>query len=233
MKGLCRYFSITVFTMLFAGAAFAQVDSVKLRLIELGIDSNIIEHSFHTDDGIHYFKMTVDAVSPDRKDLQTIEYDPRRDDKQRWQFITYNGDTVSEKWAKDYAKEVNKNAGKTVNISSAKIKSEDKSFIVISFQCGSKDNLPDRYKNLSRCAGLAFINKNTKQIEREEFTDSSSFQLEFMDVRNYTMYRNFAYNEDLHFNQLISDDLIINAFIKDKKSKVTITYIYSDYKAVQ
>jgi|GEM_PF-4178642 hypothetical protein len=233
MKGLARYFLISTFTVLFTSSAFAQVDSVKQRLIALGIDSNIIEHSFHTDDGIHYFKMTVDAVSPERKDLQTIEYDPRRDAKQRWQSLTYNGDTVSEKWARDYAKEVNKNTGKTVNVFSTKIKSEDNSLIVVSFQCGNKDNLPDRYKNLARCAGLAFINKNTKQIEREEFTDSSAFQLEFMDVRNYTMYRNFSYNEELHFNQLISDDLIINAFIRNKKSKVTITYIYSEYKAVQ
>lgn len=223
---------MTAFAMLLTCCAFAQADSVTLRLKALGIDSNIIEHSFHTDDGIHYFKMTMHAVSAERKDLTTIEYDPTRDVTQAWQMLTLNGDSVSDKWQHDYAKEVNKYTGKTVGIYSTGIKSEDSASIVVSFKC-YRDNLPDRYKNLSRCDGLAYINKQTKQIDKEVFTDSSAFELEFMYVTTYTMTRNFSFDEEAQFDQLISDDLFMNVFIRDVKSKATVTYIYSDYKKVK
>ncbi|HMG82186.1 MAG TPA: hypothetical protein VK559_04055 [Ferruginibacter sp.] len=232
MKGFGRIFFLAAFAMLLTYGAFAQVDSVTQRLKALGIDSNIIEHSFHTDDTAHYFKMTMHAVSTERKDLETIDYDPQRDEKERWQLLTLNGDSVSDKWAHDYSKAVNKNIGKTVGIYATRIKFEDSSSIVISFKC-NKDNLPDRYSNLYRCNGLAYINKATKQIDKEEFTDSSSFQIEFMSVVTYSMYRNFSYNADEQFNQLISDDLYMDVFIKDKKSKASVTYIYSDYKKVK
>ena len=232
MKGFSRTFLMTAFALLLAYCAFAQVDSVTLRLKSLGIDSNIIEHSFHTDDGTHYFKMTMNAVSPSANNYTTIEYDPQRDEEKRWQMITFNNDTVSERWAHDYAKEVNKKRGATVGIHSTSIKSEDTATIVISFRCDKK-NLPDRYTDLSRCAGFAYINKKTKQIDKEEFTDSSTFRLENMDVKTYTMDRNFSYNEDEQFNQLISDDIYMDIYIKDKKGKATVTYIYSDYKKVK
>jgi len=233
MKGFGRIFLMASFSLLLTSCAFAQVDSVTLKLKSLGIDSNIIEHSFNTDDGVHYFKMTMHAVSAVRKDLTTIEYDPTRDEDDRWRMLTFNSDTVSEKWAHDYAKEVNKKSGRKANVSSTKIKSEDSTTIVISFNCNNKESLPDRYENLSRCNGVAYINKITKQIDKEEFTDSSSFQLEFMTVMTYTMDRNFSYNADEQYNQLISDDLYMDVYIKDKKSKATVTYIYSDYKKVK
>jgi hypothetical protein len=231
MKGFGRIFLMTAFAVLLTCCAFAQVDSVTLRLKSLGIDSNIIEHSFHTDDGIHYFKMTINAVSPLANNFTTIEYDPQRDESDRWRMITFNNDTVTEDWAHDYAKEVNKKRDATVGINSTKIIAEDKETIIVSFRC-TRDNLPDRYKDLSRCAGLAYINKKTKQIDREEFTDSSLFRLENMDVATYTMGRNFSFNEEEKFNQLISDDVFMNIYLKDKKGKVTVTYIYSDYKKV-
>jgi hypothetical protein len=233
MKGFGRIFLMASFALLLSCSAFAQVDSVTLKLQSLGIDPHVIEYSFHTDDGVHYFKMTMHAVSAARKDLTTIEYDPMREDGQQWQMLTFNSDTVSEKWAHDYAKEVNKKVGRKVDISSMKIKSEDSATIVVSFNCNNRESLPDRYENLSRCNGVAYINKTTKQIDKEEFTDSSSFQLEFMTVMTYTMDRNFSYNTDEQYNQLISDDLYMDVYIKDKKSKATITYIYSDYKKVR
>jgi hypothetical protein len=232
MKGFGRNFLMTAFALLLACCASAQVDSVTLKLKSLGIDSNIIEHSFHTDDGIHSFKVTINAVSPSANNYTTIEYDPQRDESERWQMVTFNNDTVSERWAHDYAKEVNKKRGATVRIYSTKIQSEDTATIVVSFGCDKK-NLPDRYKDLSRCMGVAYINKKTKQIDKEEFTDSSTFRLENMDVKTYTMDRNFSYNEDEQFNQLISDDIYMDIYIKDKKGKATVTYIYSDYKKVK
>jgi hypothetical protein len=232
MRGFGRNFLMTAFAVLFACCAFAQADSVAQKLKSLGIDSNIIEHSFHTDDGIHYFKVTINAVSPLTNNYTTIEYDPQRDEEKRWEMITFNNDTVTEDWAHDYAKEVNRKRGATIGIYSTKIQSEDTATIVVSFGCDKK-NLPDRYKDLSRCTGLAYINKKTKQIDKEEFTDSSAFRLENMDVRTYTMERNFSYDEDEQFNQLISDDVFMDVYVKDKKAKVTVTYIYSDYKKVK
>ena len=105
---------MTAFALLLACCASAQVDSVTLKLKSLGIDSNIIEHSFHTDDGIHSFKVTINAVSPSANNYTTIEYDPQRDESERWQMVTFNNDTVSERWAHDYAKEVNKKRGATI-----------------------------------------------------------------------------------------------------------------------
>src|SRR6202012_5558871 len=186
MKGFGRIFLMTTFALLLSCCIFAQVDSVTQRLKALGIDSNIIERSFHTDDGIHYFKVTVNAVSPPANNFTTIEYDPQRDEKERWKMLTFNNDSVSESWAHDYAKEVNKKRGATIGINSTSVKSEDNGMIVIAFRC-DKNNLPDRYKDLSRCQGLAYINKKTKQVDRENFTDSSGFRLENMDVGTYTM----------------------------------------------
>ena len=232
MKGFGRIFFMTAFTVLLTCCAYAQVDSVTQRLKQLGIDSTIIAHSFHTDDRIHYFKVTMNAVSPTTNNYTVIEYDPQRDEAARWQMLTFNSNPVSEGWAHDYAKEVNKKRDSTVGIYATSIKSEDTASIVISFKC-NKTNLPDRYKDLSRCTGLAYINKKTKQIDKEEFTDSSSFRLENMDVSTYTMDRNFSFNEDEQYNQLISDDILMDVFIKDKKGKVAVTYIYSDYKRVK
>ncbi len=215
--------------------AYGQKEAVMARLEELGIKANFLNTSLQDHDAVYYFNFKTITNNGTNNIVDAGYFDPRKPIGDRWVLETVNGESPTKKEFKKFDKlhnteqpEIN---GKVAD-DSWKIDSETDDMLAISFQY-DRATLPKKYAFLADCTGRAFINKNTHQLERAEFTNDKPLKVKIFNVQDLKMTIEYQHIPEDDVFVIKNEDLDMKVKLLGQLVEVEEVNEYDNYKKVK
>jgi hypothetical protein len=184
-----------IFLTIFSLQTLAQDNNIKDILKEHEFEIQYLTTSLKDGNAEYFFDVKISTTNGDKHNIEIAKFDPTKAVGERWILISVNNNTPSTddfiKFNKTHNTQKSGVNGK-IDASSWTIVTNDSNYLVLSYRF-DKSTLPEKYKFLGDCKGLAYFNKKTKRLEKSEFVNESPLKVKIFKVDELDMVMYYEY----------------------------------------
>ena len=219
--------------------AYGQKDEIDEKLKKYGIPGDHIVNSLKDANAEYYFKFKSTTWIPSKQGMEQIveegEFDPGLPAGQRWRLLRVNGREPEPKELKKFNKAqntLNNNVSTEIDEGNYRIEEDNDRLMVIGLRY-KEETLPQRYKFLSDCSGMAYIDKEKKRLTRIEYRNDFAVKVWNYKASGLSLVQYYTYNETGN-NYLISrEEMDLEANYIGQGVSILFDIEYTDYRKVR
>ena len=169
--------------LLIINVAYGQQEDINAKLKAYGIPEDYIISSLKDGEALYYFTFRSVTWLPSKQGMEEIveegEFNPELPIGERWKLLKINGKMPNKHEEKKFSKTqntVNGNLNAEIDDHEYKIVEDSENILKIRLKY-KKETLPKRYEFLSKCSGLAYIDKDSKRLTQVEYRNESPVKI--------------------------------------------------------
>jgi hypothetical protein len=218
---------------------YGQVEEIDKKLQEYGIPKDYIVNALKEGEAEYYFKFKSVTWLPTGLGMEEIveegEFNPELPIGQKWKLLKINGNVPNDKEIKKFNKLQNtekNNVNAEIEEESYRIVEDNDNELTVSLKF-KKKTLPERYKFLSKCTGLAYIDKNLKRLVKIEYKNDYPVKVWHHKATGLALVQQYIYNEGENKYFIAHEEMDITSNYMGKGVTILFDIDYSDYKKVK
>ncbi len=222
--------------LLFPCFAMAQVENLEVlrKMQEYGFDKEWLVDNLNEETASYAFRVKSTTMTPKETQIQEIAFDPSREQGEKWELLSVNGNPPTKKQVKRFNKERNKEREKPdIRIDQLTVERDEPVYFDVGFTL-LRATLPKKLEFLADCKGVAEFNKHTKELERIRFFNVKE-ELKFSVLKVSDVMLVVELMEDSKTGEMFREreDLKLKAKVLGKEGIVKVTNEYYDFEKVK
>jgi len=218
---------------------YGQKDIIDAKLKLYNIPGDYITDALKDSEADYYFKFRSVTWKPSSQGMVELieegEFNPASPVGERWKLLKINERSPDKKEIKKFSKVQNTmkdNINAEIDNQTYKIVDDNEKDLVISISY-KKETLPKRYEFLSKCSGLAYIDKHRKRLTRIEYRNENPVKVWSYRATGLSFVQYFTFNEDENDYLIDREEMDIEVDDLVTGKSILFDIDYSDYKKVK
>jgi hypothetical protein len=218
---------------------YGQVEEIDKKLQEYGIPKDYIVNALKEGEAEYYFKFKSVTWLPTGLGMEEIveegEFNPELPIGEKWKLLKINGSAPNDKESKKFNKLQNtdkNNVNAEIDEESYRIVEDNDNELIISLKF-KKNTLPERYKFLSKCTGLAHIDKNLKRLVKIEYKNDYPVKVWHYKATGLALVQQYIHDEEENKYFIAHEEMDITSNYMGKGVTILFDIDYSDYEKVK
>ena len=218
---------------------YGQREVVDKKLQEYGIPRDYIVNALKEGEAEYYFEFKSVTWLPTGLGMEEIveegEFNPVLPIGEKWKLLKINGNVPNEKEIKKFNKvqnTVKNNVNAEIEDKSYRIIEDNDNELIISLNF-KKKTLPERYKFLHECTGLAHIDKKLKRLVKIEYKNDYPVKVWNYRATGLALVQHYVHNEEENRYFISHEEMDITSNYMGKGITILFDIDYSDYKKVK
>ena len=218
---------------------YGQREEIDKKLQEYGIPGDYIVNALRDGEAEYFFKFKSVTWLPTGTGMEEIieegEFDPANPIGEKWNLLKVNNEVPEKKDLKKFNKAhntVKENLNAEIEEDSYKIVDDNENELIISLKY-KKGTLPKRFKFLSECIGLAYIDKNLKRLTKIEYKNEYPVKVWHYKATGLALVQQYSYNENYNVYFISHEEMDITSNYMGMGISILLDIDYSDFKKVK
>ncbi len=231
--------SIIILSLVSIVELYGQRELIDKKLQEYGIPSDYIVNALREGEAEYYFRFKSVTWLPTGLGMEEIveegEFNPELPMGEKWILLKLNGSVPDAKTIKKFNKlqnTVKNNVNAEIDDDSYSIVEDNDNELIISLKF-KKKTLPERYKFLNKCTGLAHIDKNLKRLVRIEYKNDYPVKVWNYKATGLALVQQYIHDEEENKYFIAHEEMDITSNYMGKGITILFDIDYSDYKKVK
>ncbi len=231
--------SIIILSLVSIVELYGQRELIDKKLQEYGIPGDYIVNALREGGAEYYFRFKSVTWLPTGLGMEEIveegEFNPELPMGEKWKLLKLNGTVPDAKTIKKFNKlqnTIKNNVNAEIDDDSYSIVEDNDNELIISLKF-KKKTLPERYKFLGKCTGLAHIDKNLKRLVKIEYKNDYPVKVWNYKATGLALVQQYIHDEEENKYFIAHEEMDITSNYMGKGITILFDIDYSDYKKVK